>query len=273
MTLGGSVLETVEAVRFVKVMSSGKSRPLLLGCTASSTDGEIEVVAKFTAGLERETSGLAIEAVVSMLACDLGLRVTAPYIVEITDDFIQSIPNGDAQTAVRNSVRPTFGCALASPGFSVFSSDDTLPAELIDKAGEIFLFDSMVLNSDRRPTNPNCLFDGTTLVIIDHELCLTLGAVGSFLQPYPWQAGALGVPGATSPKHLLYDSLFRKSIDFGRIEAAWSQITDDRLQQYSDALPERWRGADQVVSEALEYLKLARDNVSLSIAEVKRVLT
>src|SRR4051794_40647199 len=85
------MLEEVEAVRFDRVMTKGKTRPILLMCERDNGD-EIEVIAKFSFGCENSTAGLVREAMSSMLASDLGMPVPEPLVVHVSTEFVRSIP-------------------------------------------------------------------------------------------------------------------------------------------------------------------------------------
>jgi hypothetical protein len=72
--MGTDVLDLVTASRFDRRTSSGKTWPCLLSCTRADGD-ETEVVAKFSAGCERQVGGLVAEAIAAILAADLDLPV------------------------------------------------------------------------------------------------------------------------------------------------------------------------------------------------------
>ena len=76
------MLDMVIAVRFDRRMGTGKTKPMLLACTAP--DGsDVEVVAKVSAGCERGVGGLVAEAIAAMLAADLDLPVPEPFLVRL----------------------------------------------------------------------------------------------------------------------------------------------------------------------------------------------
>lgn len=47
---------------------------------------------------------------------------------------------------------------------------DVFPQNFTQVAAEVFLFDAIIVNADRRPANPNCLTSGNEIAIFDHEL-------------------------------------------------------------------------------------------------------
>jgi len=139
----------------------------------------------------------------------------------------------------------------------------------LNLAGEIFAFDALIANADRRPQNPNCLFSGTSLAILDHELAfMTEGIVG--WQP-PWEIGALEAL-RSSQRHLFSEQLRGKALNFDRLAGAWAAISDARLARYRSTLPSEWRGAGEVVEKVLNHVAAVRENLTAAMQEIARVL-
>lgn len=136
-------------------------------------------------------------------------------------------------------------------------------------AAEVFAFDALIANADRRIDNPNCLFLGPDLAIIDHELAfITEGVIG--WRP-PWEIGPLD--GLRRPQsHLFADQLRGKSVNFDRLMGAWAAITDARLSAYRRALPKEWNVAMKSADNALKQIAAVRDNLEPALQEIASVL-
>lgn len=262
------MLETVTAQRFDRQMTNGRTGPCLLAC--ERVDGqEVEVVAKFSAGCDRGTGALVAESIGAMLAVDLDLPVPEPLAVVFDDDFVQILPAAARAVADRmqRSVRFAFGSAKLPPGFAVLPVGKSIPPTSRQQAAEIFAFDCLIQNADRRPENPNLQFNGHSFAIFDHELAfLTEGIIG--WQP-PWQPGALQ---GTRDRHTLFTALAGRQYDWARIEGAWQALSQERLAEFRAALPYEWTANNTVADEALVYLAQVRDNIRPALAEVARVL-
>lgn len=261
------MLDLLAAVRFDRRTSAGKSKPCLLACEDTDRN-EIELIAKFSAGCERGVGALVAEAIGAMLAADLGLPVPAPYLVAMSQQFIHSIVDLEVAEIARASSPIAFGSRKLPPGFATWTRDRRIPKSLIQTAAEIFAFDALIQNSDRRPENPNCLVRGSELAIFDHELAFVGGLVIGW-QP-PWKAGALQFM-ANPEAHLFHSGLKGKPIDFSRFEAAWQSISDHRIAAYAQALPSEW-ATGSVAVDALNLVSQIRANISAALAEVRRVL-
>lgn len=258
------MLDLVTAVRFDKRMGSGKTKPILLAC-ADGDGNEVEVVTKLSAGLERGLGGLVAEAIAAMLAADLDLPVPEPFLVRMDRDFVAGLPDAEIRTLASHSAPVAFGSKKLPPGFSTWPIEKAVPRNLRNAAAEIFAFDALIQNADRRAGNPNCLCDGKSFAVFDHELAfVTEGIIG--WRP-PWEAGAL-----EHYRHLFKDSLRGGEINLGRLAGAWEAITDVRLAEYQSALPLEWLADGGVTQNVLGYISNVRDNIQSAMAEIVRVL-
>jgi hypothetical protein len=266
------MLDPVEAVRFDRFMSSGKNRPMLLACELSTLQ-EVDVIAKFANGGDQSGSGgLIREAVSAMLAYDLGLPVPEPYLVEVSQVFIDALENQEAKQLLTNSCRIGFGSRKLPSGYATWTqSSATVPDALTQVALEIFAFDCMATNGDRHHDNSNLLFNGTSFAIIDHEFAF-MGDMNLFWKE-PWQQGALGNAGAQA-RHALYKQVRAAACrDLQRFQGALMAITEDRIGQYGEAVPPEWAEmAPGAAERSCEIIIGLRSNAADAVAEVLRAL-
>lgn len=261
------MLDRVTATRFDGQRRSGKTGPCNLEC-ARSDGTTVELVAKFSSGCERKTGSLVAEAITAMLAADLDLPVPEPFLVDFDADFVDGVANRAAAARMRASSPVAFGSKTLPPGFSVVLAGKPIPARIRQQAVEIFAFDCLIQNPDRRPNNPNLLFDGNDFAVFDHELTfMTTGIIG--WKP-PWEAGALQAINAE--QHVLFAELKGRQYDLSRLEGAWRAISASRIAAYHKALPAEWNDARPVADEALGFIAQVRDNIKPAIAETVRAL-
>ncbi len=262
------MLEKVEATRFDRPMTKGRTMPLLLA--AEYSDGRsVELIGKFSHGGQIGAIGLAREAISAMLAADLGLPVPKPLLVTISDTFIETVPDPDAAALLRQSLRVGFGSSKLPDGYIVWLNGNSVSKRMLAQAAEIFAFDALIQNVDRRPENPNMQVNGEQIAIYDHELALILENV-LFWKP-PWAAG--GLDNIAHPdRHVFFTALKGQTLDFSRLIGAWEAISDDRLAQYQAALPAEWNGASDLIGKVLSFVKELRDNIRSAMKEVQKVL-
>lgn len=237
---------------------------------AERPDGsEIELVVKFTTGCDLGEGSLVREAIGARLAADLGLPVPEAFAVELSPDFIASVPNAVFRQKMETSAPVAFGSKLMAAQFTAWSPAMSLPTSMLHTAAAIFAFDAIVQNSDRGESRPNCIVRDLEVRIFDHELAFSHGLVLGW-QP-PWVMGGLShleTPGA----HIFRRGLLGRSIDFAPIRAAWEGLGDAHIAEYASALPAVWQAAAAAAHEAVSLITSARDNIDGCITEIGRVL-
>lgn len=272
-------IEHVEAVRYNKIMSAGRTSPLLLAC--ERVDGsEIDVVVKFATGRECKESSLCAELIASQLAADLALPTPKPLIVNWDGLFTEVVPDDQARKIVASSLPPAFGSTFVTGGFVPWSHERKLMNDgMRQVALGIFFFDAMIGNADRRKEKPNLLVRGEQFRLIDHELAFRDFSL--FIKPAPpWDLGALGsleTPGV----HILASELVKyakelkkegKELDFGSIRGLWAGLSNGQIEGYEAALPPNWIEDRQLAAFAVQRIKDCRDHIDDCVMECRRVL-
>ena len=219
-----------------------------------------------------EGKNLALESIAAMLAADLELPVPEPFVVLIGDDFIELIP--DDQPEVRElfqkSCRYAFGSRLLHNGFAVWTTGDPVPEALTTEAAELFVFDAIIVNSDRRPVNPNCLFTGKEFAIFDHEL--TFSPKQILFWKEPWVEGGFDQMN-NKDSHIFASHYFVKEPDcLDRMVLAWKKLPAARFNEYRNALPNEWVGDGVYLDEIINYLENARLNIQIIVDNALKVL-
>lgn len=266
------MIERVTATRFHQRLTTGRNVPLILEC--EKAHGTVLVAAKLSSS-PCGVNGLIRECYASLLARDLGLTVADPYVVEISEEFIASIPRAhpEARAALSAASRCAFACEYLGGGYSVWPAQKSIPSELFEAACEIFAFDGLIYNSDRRANKPNLLSNGDKLLILDHELAFEIGLLGTALLPYPWTPGSLAFMSESPQEHLFANKLKGKAVDLSRLEAAWTAITDAQIAQYATFLPDDWSNGAVLPGSIYDYLCLLGQNLPAALTEIRRVLT
>lgn len=261
------MLNLVSATRFVKVMGSGRTKPCLIECESEDGD-KVELVVKYSHNLMEREKNLAIEAIVAMLAADLNLPIPEPFIVELSPDFIDIVADAAVQADLRKSCPLAFGSKLQT-GFAVWPTGQMIAKGVTQEAAEIAIFDQIIVNSDRRPENPNCLFLGNALRIIDHEL-----AFGTILfRKQPWEAGGFADL-VGREKHIFAEPYFDPAPPklYDRFVVSWKSITDARFAEYKNAIPPEWIYDGKHIDGILDYLKSCRNEIQTIVENALQVL-
>jgi hypothetical protein len=255
----------VKAALVLKVLSRGRTKPCLT--LARDEDGnDVEVVLKWRAGPELKATGLVCELMSSLLAEDLGLPVPKPFLVEVPEGFHTSIATPDVSKLAQASVGLNFGSQKLPPGFTTWAKDKPIPFLLRPMAAEIFAFDVLIQNPDRRQVNPNLLTNGEELYLCDHEQAFSFlaGVIG--WQP-PWKGEGLGF----FRDHVFFQQLQGGEHKWERLLGALEALTDRRLKEYLAAVPNEWR-SNNAADRISEYLHDARENRDPLFAAINRLL-
>lgn len=162
------MIPELTATRFLKVMGSGRTQPCLL-VGEDEVGNEVEAVVKLLRHPQIMPGGMAAEAMASLLATDLGLPVPLPYRMRIEKDFAQTVPDPGLRSHLEKSVGLNFASGRWAAGHAIWPKDRFIPKVIKPAAMEIFAFDGLIQNPDRRAVNPNCVFLGNELMLYDHE--------------------------------------------------------------------------------------------------------
>jgi len=236
--------EIVEPIRLVAFeyrgrMKGGRSKPLLVAC-ADESGNETQVVLKVRTGTLAEGSfgpcSLACELICSMLARAAGLMVPDYAIVEVEQDFAESVTDLQDRERLLRNIGENFGsvyqedCAKFSPGLRI---GDERQSEL----ESILAFDDYMLNNDRQASNPNLLIRGDSIYLIDHSL--RFPHLGSPEVRDPW--GQL-FPEESIRSHCTYPSLRQKGPDFQAFASfLTNEITDAEIRHIVNMVPDGWQ--------------------------------
>lgn len=252
------MLKKVIASRLERKMGNGRTSPCLIVCETDEDD--VELVVKFSEGCFEKEKNLVIESIAAMLAADLDLPVPEPFLVEIDDVFINSIGDPSLRELLQKSNRLAFGSKKLPDGFAVWPNSSRVPAMLTQTAAEVFVFDAIIVNSDRRPGNPNCLYTGDEIGIFDHELSFASQQV--LFWKAPWLEG--GFDAISSPLlHIFAPANFEvRPTNLDRFKNAWDQLPDHRFQEYCEALPFEWGDHDAYLEDTVKYLKEVKSRIS-----------
>lgn len=250
----------------------GRTRPLTV--SVRTVDGEShDAYLKLSARIEWGVEGLSNEVIAACLAGDLGLPILEPFLVRLTPEWIASVPNLAVRSALGASAGVAFASKAAGRQWQLFRPGDPMTTAREQAALEILSFDAFIGNDDRKfaHNKPNCLVRGDQFRIIDHEaaFCLKLKL---FPKVEPWRP--LYLANWTDPDNHIFGAKLRgrPALDFDRVRAPWKALSDARLGQYRDALPEEWSASKDAVDLALTHLATVRDQIDDCVGEVKRGL-
>lgn len=246
------MLKELVATDFVRVMDSGRTQPCLIIC--EDDEGiEHEIVVKLAGNPQLSPGGFLCEAMASMVGNAVGFNVPTSYRVEIEKAFADSVQHSTMWAIVQASVGLNFGSSKWAAGTTIWPKDKPVKKSMRQSAAEIFAFDAILQNPDRRVDNPNCAYLGNDFLIFDHEM-----AFSQFLGIYsanPWGNDSLRYLN----NHIFKVSLSGGDLDLDRLEGAFQALDIPSLDRFSACIPEEWDGQTITREKITSYLLECRD--------------
>jgi len=245
-------------MRYVMPLREGGSLPAL----ADADDG-FSYVLKFRGAGQREKALIA-ELLGGELARLLGFKVPELVFADLDEAFGRSEGDEEIQDLLKGSQGLNLGLHFLSKAFT-FDPGATKVDDLL--ASQIVWLDAFITNVDRTFRNTNLLVWNRELWLIDH------GA--AFLFHHSWINWEKHAAGAfpTIKDHVLLPQASRiEEVD----PVFKSLLTDEKLSEIVDLIPDEWVLASrdlETASEAKsiykEFLKLRRDSSEVFINQVK----
>lgn len=260
------IVQHLVAAAYMRKIESGRTNPAIFMCEDENANNAGEYVVKFKGGTETGVTGMCCELIASLLADELGLARPSPAIVDIDPRIgdLLSPKDPDVAAIIRKSGGLNFGSKVLSGGYGTWPINKSIPASLVQLAAEIYAFDALIQNPDRKTHNPNLLWKGDAIYIIDHELAfsflLQISAAG-----LPWELA--GQAGDFLAEHVFGRDLKGKAFDLNRFKSALSGLTEGTLGALIDQVPIEWK--NDHLSRIREHIAMMRDRSGEFIEQVK----
>jgi len=258
------VITRVTASQFERFMTSGRTSPAIFGCEDRATTTVGEYVVKLRGAIG--APGLLNELFVAMLAGHFGLAMPEPALVSIDPTLAELIASAQPSqaTLIRGSVGLNFGTKALS-GVSIWPVDKYIPEAMWQEAVDIFAFDALVQNPDRRFNNPNLFTRGDSLLIFDHETAFSFLLALSPSRT-PWKLD--DQPYLTD--HVFYRRLKSKPIELTRFTAFLGGLSDALIAGIVADVPPEWNNDN--LPRIVRHLCTVRDNAGEFAEAVRRML-
>jgi len=260
------MLLRVTATHFVRVMTAGRTRPILCGCSDSSGHPVGEFIVKLLGQSPTGKRGALSEFVASRLAEHFGILVPEPAGVEISQEFGRLLARSLPQLAPALQAGPglSFGSRVISP-MVIWLVGRTIPEAMLSDATKIFALDALMQNPDRRVENPNLFTQGDDIFIFDHESSFSfLLAIGGGSSPWNLERETY------LQKHVFHSKLRSKKLDLSEFKNRLEALTEAELAKIRSEVPADWmhEDFDRIAAHLLEV----RAHAEEFIEQVKRSL-
>ena len=264
ITDAGFQLSEYIPLTFIQELNSGKSCPLLVRSVCEQTSTKDDIVVKLSDHI-MSNDAKCREIIASFIANELNIRVAEPMLVHINQPIIDTFKDKpELFKRVSDAVGINFGCKWAGNGYNEFVNDTELPPNLFDDALNIFIFDILILNADRRPSKQNLKQNGENIVIFDHESAF--GFVFDILpNKSPWIL-------TEHDKEWIKGHLFYKNIrkNYNRFDvnkkinnftSLIPKLNDFFWERVKEFVPSEWQNGHQQIAKIEAYLSKINQNI------------
>lgn len=163
-------LRRFSAVQFRRPMNRGLNQPFLVVGQPNDGGKRSSIVVKSRAGYANRPDAMLRELFSLLLARELGLTTPEPVLVELQNGFDWAASDHPAHAElIRQSIGWNVGTIHLGNGWKPWVQGSP-PRSLADETLETaYAFDAMVQNSDREADNPNMLWRGEELALLDFD--------------------------------------------------------------------------------------------------------
>lgn len=163
------MIRTLQFLGFIEPAKRGITRPLII--EAKGADDHRETVfLKSQAGYGDRPEAAGVELFTTLIARRLGLLAPEPVLVEVpkyAGRFVHDAP--EHAKLMNQSAGVNFGTVALGPDWKVWLpelSNRSFPNEMVEL---VLAFDGLVQHTDREAENPNLMWKGHELAVLDHE--------------------------------------------------------------------------------------------------------
>lgn len=259
-----NVIPRLQARVFHRFLSSGRTRPCLFSCGADDSTLQQYAVKSY----HQLLSGVIKELIAGLLGQMLSLPVSPIALIDADRRLGQVYP--DLVDVVGDGSTPHFGSLWQTGGYVAFSPHyHSIAASQLASAFEIFAWDMLIQNPDRRKDNANLLVGGDDFVLIDHELALGFDQlIGE--PPPPWQLRGTEL----ARNHVFYIPLRAKITEtgFDLFLERFAALSEEQLTEIVNATPPEWQG-ERLKQQMISHFVLVRRNLEKFRHGLLEVLT
>jgi hypothetical protein len=248
----------LQAVSVGDEKCSGATKPIAMQCQATGSSEIEQYVVKLHSSVRLNQRGLARELFAALLGQMLGFHIPAASVVEIDPDLYRSVVSREVAVRIQLSHGANFGSRTVVPAI-IFKF---LPDDQLSAAAEVFAFDMLLQNPDRRLVKPNMFQNSAQPILFDHEMAFPYADPRMLLgfKPEPWSVTRND---KLVTDHIFYSKLRKNGTDvsFHDFSEKLTSLSDEVLAEIVSRIPDEW-----IVSEPPEmdnicqFIRFARDN-------------
>lgn len=250
------ILEKYTAMQFHGSTARGMTKPFRVTAKHCETGEEALLVVKPRAGYGNRQDAIYKEILSTLLARELGLYTPTPVIVDLSAGLAFAAADDEqAAEMIRTSVGLNFATIDLGNDWktwTVGANPQNMDSGMIE---DIYAFDALVQNTDRRPDNPNLLWKGEQIAALDFDRSLAyLSEAGS--KPWSTFLAMMQVTGHALYKNLKIEATRNVGLNIWDNYEGWRYPggSIDSLVEGDAALPPLNCSEDSYLPSVVNYL-------------------
>lgn len=262
-------LPQVQAFEAGRVLTSGRTRPMLMRGVCVQDGSRGDYVVKLKGSPQMFDDSFMNEIVGCFIAAELNLNTPEWVAVDVSPVLVETMEGHPNYQLAQQSIGLNFGTVLKD-GYLEVLPGQAMPADLKNRLYDIFAFDVLIGNPDRRVDKPNFLSNGKDLLIYDHELAFSFSQVLPFARnQQPWTIPAMEMEWIT--KNYCFDLLRGNPWDYVSF-AERLEALDQGFWDKADALiPVEWKTGN--FAGIKTHVTSIVSHRQIFIAELNRILS
>lgn len=163
------MVRTLQFTGFIEPAKRGITKPLIIN--AKDADGPRETVyLKTMAGYADRPESAGVELFTTLIARRLGLKAPEPVLVVVPVNAGRLVFDAPEHADLLNrSAGLNFGTVALGKDWKVWLPEMSTRSFPTDMVESVLAFDALVQHTDRGSDNPNLMWKGREMAVLDHE--------------------------------------------------------------------------------------------------------
>jgi hypothetical protein len=260
------ILPIIEALSPHELFESGANKPLLItGVDANGIKGDY--VVKFRSAERMSFEASMRELLAAFIAMQMEITVVRPVIINVSQDFADLLKGHEAWQYANRSIGYNYGSEYIKD-HSTLIINQSLNNNQLPYAQNIFAFDILIQNTDRRDDKPNMITDGKEIIIFDHELAFGF-VFDLFKNPRPWEITARDMEWINN--HCLLSKIKGNNFNFDTFSKRLDNLDENFWNTAWNIIPDEWRSDHFNLIK--NHFSAISENKDAFILELKKLMS
>lgn len=260
-------LPIVYAQRFNSNLPNSANKPIVISGTDKNNGQKGDYVVKFRKAERMSEEASMRELLASFIAMEMEIPVVEPAIIQIEENFVETLKGNDSWKAANNSIGDNYGSRYIKEYVTILLNKG-LNNHQLPYAQDAFAFDMFIQNSDRTNNKPNLLTNGDEIVILDHEIAFGF-IFAPFVTPNIWEMKENHKDWVR--QHCLLPLIKGREYDYDSFSNKFDNLTEVFWRKASKLIPVDWH------TNQFDSIKNILSSISVNrqhfIFELKKIMS